>query len=163
VHTFEGLPKIETDNKNSIMLRGDVEPTKDALELERLKDAVNRRSASLASLIVDHAPESKVSTAHKTCPFLKIFPVLISRDGRGVWSDLLAEPAAPQEGEGGNPWAVWGPVTASGLRTQNLEIKKKKAHSGVGGLPNGKSIAEGNRAGKRQRRACSISLDSLTH
>jgi hypothetical protein len=32
-HTFEGLPKIEKDNKNSIMLRGDIERTKDALKL----------------------------------------------------------------------------------------------------------------------------------
>jgi hypothetical protein len=32
-HTFEGLLKIEKDNKNSIMLRGDVERTKDALKL----------------------------------------------------------------------------------------------------------------------------------
>jgi len=32
-HTFEGLPKIEKDTKNSITLRGDVERTKDALKL----------------------------------------------------------------------------------------------------------------------------------
>ena len=32
-HAFEGLPKIEKDNKNSIMLRGDIERTKDALKL----------------------------------------------------------------------------------------------------------------------------------
>ena len=32
-HTFEGLPKVEKENKNSIMLRGDIERTKDALKL----------------------------------------------------------------------------------------------------------------------------------
>jgi hypothetical protein len=32
-HTFEGLLKIEKDTKNSIMLRGDIERTKDALKL----------------------------------------------------------------------------------------------------------------------------------
>ena len=32
-HTFEGLLKIEKDNKNSITLRGDIERTKDALKL----------------------------------------------------------------------------------------------------------------------------------
>ena len=32
-HSFEGLPKVEKDNKNSIMLRGDIERTKDALKL----------------------------------------------------------------------------------------------------------------------------------
>ena len=32
-HAFEGLPKIEKDNKNSITLRGDIERTKDALKL----------------------------------------------------------------------------------------------------------------------------------
>jgi hypothetical protein len=32
-HTFEGLLKVEKDNKNSIMLRGDIERTKDALKL----------------------------------------------------------------------------------------------------------------------------------
>jgi hypothetical protein len=32
-HTFEGLPKVEKDNKNSITLRGDIEQTKDALKL----------------------------------------------------------------------------------------------------------------------------------
>ena len=32
-HTFEGLPKVEKDNKNSITLRGDIERTKDALKL----------------------------------------------------------------------------------------------------------------------------------
>jgi hypothetical protein len=32
-HTFEGLPKIEKDTKYSIMLRGDIERTKDALKL----------------------------------------------------------------------------------------------------------------------------------
>ena len=32
-HTFEGLLKIDKDNKNSIVLRGDVERTKDALKL----------------------------------------------------------------------------------------------------------------------------------
>jgi hypothetical protein len=32
-HSFEGLPKVEKDNKNSITLRGDIERTKDALKL----------------------------------------------------------------------------------------------------------------------------------
>jgi hypothetical protein len=32
-HTFEGLPKIEKDNKSSITLRGDVQRVKDALKL----------------------------------------------------------------------------------------------------------------------------------
>jgi hypothetical protein len=32
-HTFEALPKVEKDNKNSITLRGDIERTKDALKL----------------------------------------------------------------------------------------------------------------------------------
>ncbi len=32
-HTFEGLLKIEKDNKNSITLRGGIERTKDALKL----------------------------------------------------------------------------------------------------------------------------------
>jgi len=32
-HTFEGLPKVEKDNKNSITIRGDIERTKDALKL----------------------------------------------------------------------------------------------------------------------------------
>ena len=32
-HSFEGLPKVEKDNKTSITLRGDVERTKDALKL----------------------------------------------------------------------------------------------------------------------------------
>jgi hypothetical protein len=32
-HTFEGLLKIDKDNKNSITLRGDIERTKDALKL----------------------------------------------------------------------------------------------------------------------------------
>jgi hypothetical protein len=32
-HTFEGLPKVEKDNKNSITLRGDIERTKNALKL----------------------------------------------------------------------------------------------------------------------------------
>ena len=32
-HTFEGLPKVEKDNKNSITLRGDIEHTKNALKL----------------------------------------------------------------------------------------------------------------------------------
>jgi hypothetical protein len=32
-HTFEGLPKVEKDNKNSITLRGDIERTKEALKL----------------------------------------------------------------------------------------------------------------------------------
>jgi hypothetical protein len=32
-HTFEGLPKIEKDNKSSITLRGDIVRTKDALKL----------------------------------------------------------------------------------------------------------------------------------
>jgi hypothetical protein len=32
-HTFEGLLKIEKDTENSIMLRGDIERTKDALKL----------------------------------------------------------------------------------------------------------------------------------
>jgi hypothetical protein len=32
-HTFEGLPKVEKDNKNSITMRGDIERTKDALKL----------------------------------------------------------------------------------------------------------------------------------
>jgi hypothetical protein len=32
-YTFEGLLKIEKDNKNSITLRGDIERTKDALKL----------------------------------------------------------------------------------------------------------------------------------
>jgi hypothetical protein len=32
-HTFEGLPKVEKDTKNSITLRGDIERTKDALKL----------------------------------------------------------------------------------------------------------------------------------
>jgi hypothetical protein len=32
-HTFEGLPKVEKDNKNSVMLRGDIERTKGALKL----------------------------------------------------------------------------------------------------------------------------------
>jgi hypothetical protein len=31
-HTFEGLPKVEKDNKNTITLRGDIERTKDALK-----------------------------------------------------------------------------------------------------------------------------------
>jgi hypothetical protein len=32
-HTFDFLPKVDKDNSNSIMLRGDVERTKDALKL----------------------------------------------------------------------------------------------------------------------------------
>jgi len=32
-HTYEGLPKVEKDNRNSITLRGDIERTKDALKL----------------------------------------------------------------------------------------------------------------------------------
>jgi hypothetical protein len=32
-HTFDFLPKVDKDNKNSIMLRGDAERTKDALKL----------------------------------------------------------------------------------------------------------------------------------
>jgi hypothetical protein len=32
-HAFEGLPKVEKDNKNSITLRGDIERTKDALKV----------------------------------------------------------------------------------------------------------------------------------
>jgi hypothetical protein len=32
-HTFEGLPKIDKDTRNSITLRGDIERTKDALKL----------------------------------------------------------------------------------------------------------------------------------
>jgi hypothetical protein len=32
-HTFEGLPKVEKDNKNSITIRGDIERTKAALKL----------------------------------------------------------------------------------------------------------------------------------
>ena len=32
-HTFEGLPKVEKDSKNSISIRGDIERTKDALKL----------------------------------------------------------------------------------------------------------------------------------
>jgi hypothetical protein len=32
-HSFEGLPKVEKDNKHSITLRGDIERTKDALKL----------------------------------------------------------------------------------------------------------------------------------
>jgi hypothetical protein len=31
-HTFEGLPKIDKDNKNTITLRGDIERTKEALK-----------------------------------------------------------------------------------------------------------------------------------
>jgi hypothetical protein len=51
---LKDCPKIETDNKNSIMLRGDVEPAEDALELERLKDAVDRRCG--ISRIADRGP-----------------------------------------------------------------------------------------------------------
>ncbi len=32
-HTFEGLPKIDKDTRNSITLRGDIERTKEALKL----------------------------------------------------------------------------------------------------------------------------------
>jgi hypothetical protein len=32
-HTFEGLPKIDKDNRNSVALRGDAARTKDALKL----------------------------------------------------------------------------------------------------------------------------------
>ena len=32
-HTFDFLPKVDKNNSNSIMLRGDVERTKDALKL----------------------------------------------------------------------------------------------------------------------------------
>ena len=32
-HTFDFLPKVDKDNKNSIMLRGEAERTRDALEL----------------------------------------------------------------------------------------------------------------------------------
>jgi hypothetical protein len=32
-HTFEGLPRIDKDNKNTITLRGDIERTKDALKV----------------------------------------------------------------------------------------------------------------------------------
>jgi hypothetical protein len=32
-HSFDFLPKVDKDNKNSIMLRGDVERTRDALRL----------------------------------------------------------------------------------------------------------------------------------
>jgi hypothetical protein len=32
-HTFEGLPKVEKNNKSSITLRGDAQRTKDALKL----------------------------------------------------------------------------------------------------------------------------------
>jgi len=32
-HTFEGLPKVEKDNRNAITLRGNIERTKDALRL----------------------------------------------------------------------------------------------------------------------------------
>jgi len=32
-HTFEGLPRIDKDNKNTITLRGDIERTKEALKV----------------------------------------------------------------------------------------------------------------------------------
>jgi hypothetical protein len=32
-HTFDSLPKVDKDNKNSIMLRGEAERTRDALKL----------------------------------------------------------------------------------------------------------------------------------